>query len=232
VDFNLLKGDSKRASFLTCDELLDLYLSEENPPPMIDLTGGQPDLIPEWIPWMMQSIIDNGLEDKIYLWSDDNLSNDFFWKYLSDKQIDLISSYKMYSRVCCFKGIDSDSFSLNTKADKQLFFNQFDLCKRLLKLNLDLYFYITLTATTNTRFEIVVPQFFDYVQAIDELLPLRIIPLRVIEFTPVILRMNKGFNDMLMGQYQCLEVWQNEMTKRFSSKQLKQPITEVQLGKY
>src|SRR4051812_44305824 len=32
VDFELLKGDSKHSKFITCDQLLELYLSEENPP--------------------------------------------------------------------------------------------------------------------------------------------------------------------------------------------------------
>ena len=77
VDFKLLSGDSKYSSFLTCDEMVDLYLKEENPAPMIDLTGGQPDLTPEWIPWMMQTLIERGLDKKIFLWSDDNLSNDY-----------------------------------------------------------------------------------------------------------------------------------------------------------
>jgi len=55
---------------------------------MIDLSGGQPDLTPEWIPWMMEELNNRGLTDKVYLWSDDNLSNDYFWKYLSDAEID------------------------------------------------------------------------------------------------------------------------------------------------
>src|ERR1043165_6298843 len=54
VDYSLLSGDQRHGSFLTCEQMLDLYLAEKNPPPMIDLTGGQPDLTPEWVPWMMQ----------------------------------------------------------------------------------------------------------------------------------------------------------------------------------
>ena len=75
-----------------------------------------------------------------------------------------MSSYKMYSRVCCFKGIDGNSFILNTKADPKLFTNQFELCKRLLDINLDLYCYVTLTATTETNFEKVIPEFLDKAQ--------------------------------------------------------------------
>ncbi len=227
VDYKLLNGDSRYSSYLTCDEMVDLYLNEENPPMMIDLTGGQPDLTPEWVPWMMQTLKERGLDKKIYLWSDDNLSNDYFWKYLTDEQIDLITSYEMYSRVCCFKGIDEKSFSLNTKADPKLFYNQFELCKRLMEIGLDLYCYITLTANTDTNFEMAIPKFLDKVQTIDEKLPLRIVPLKIFEFTPVLSRMNGGFDDMIQGQYKAIKVWENELSKRFTKKELGLKITEV-----
>lgn len=233
VDFKLLNGDSKYASFLTCNEMVDFYLKEKNPASMIDLTGGQPDLTPEWVPWMMQTLKEKGLDKKIYLWSDDNLSNDYLWKFLSNEQIDLMSSYKMYSRVCCFKGIDEKSFSLNTKAEPKLFSNQLELCKRLLEINLDLYCYITLTANTDTNFEMAVPKFLDAIQAIDEILPLRIVPLRIFDvFTPIASRMDDGFRDMLKGQYSAMKVWERELAKRFSTEQLTKPITEIELKKY
>jgi uncharacterized Fe-S cluster-containing radical SAM superfamily protein len=233
VDFKLLNGDSRFASFLTCNEMVEMYLNEENPAPMIDLTGGQPDLTPEWVPWMMETLKEKGIDEKVYLWSDDNLSNDYLWKYLSNEQIDLMSSYKMYSRVCCFKGIDERSFSLNTKAEPNLFQNQFNLCKRLLEINLDLYCYITLTANTDTNFEIAVPKFLDDVQSIDEMLPLRIVPLRVFDsFSPIASRMNNSFRDMLQGQYDAIRVWKKELIKRFSDEHLNQSITEISLKKY
>lgn len=233
VDFKLLSGDSRYSSFLTCDEMVDLYLKEENPAPMIDLTGGQPDLTPEWVPWMMQTLKEREIDKKIFLWSDDNLSNDFLWKYLTNEQIDLMSSYKMYSRVCCFKGIDEKSFSLNTKAEPTLFAKQFELCKRLLEINLDLYCYVTLTANTDTDFEIAVPKFLDDVQAIDEMLPLRIVPLRILdEYKPVESRVNDEFRDMLNGQYDAIEIWNGELKKRFTKEQLNKPITEINLIKY
>lgn len=233
VDFKLLSGDSKYSSFLTCDEMVDLYLKEKNPALMIDLTGGQPDLTPEWVPWMMQALKERELDTKIFLWSDDNLSNDYLWKYLTNEQIDLMSSYKMYSRVCCFKGIDERSFSLNTKAEPNLFAKQFELCKRLLEINLDLYCYITLTANTDTNFEIAVPKFLDDVQAIDEMLPLRIVPLRVLDtYKPIASRINDEFRDMLNGQYDAIEIWKKELVKRFTTEQLSKPITEISLTKY
>ena len=83
---------------------------------MIDLTGGQPDLVPEWVPWMMRALQESGFEDRVYLWSDDNLSNDYFWRFLSPADQELVATWPMYGRVCCFKGYDPTSFAFNTAA--------------------------------------------------------------------------------------------------------------------
>lgn len=229
VDFKLLSGSPKYSNFKTCDELLNLYLKEKKPPKVIDLTGGQPDLTPEWVPWMMNSLIDRGLENDIYLWSDDNLSNDYFWRFLSDKNIDLIKNYKMYGRVCCFKGIDRDSFSLNTQTSPELFNNQLELARRLIDLEIDLYFYITLTSSTQTNFNKVIPYFMDRLQSIHKNLPLKIVPLEVFEFTPVISRMNDQNRDLIKGQYEAIKVWTSELNKRYSSDILETLITDIKL---
>lgn len=229
VDFKLLNGDEKHSAFLSCDEMLDLYLDHPNPPEMLDLTGGQPDLTPEWVPWMMEALTNRNLHEKRFLWSDDNLSNDYFWKYLTNEQIDRIRTYKMYSRVCCFKGIDETSFSLNTKANPNLFTRQFDLCRRLHGLGIDLYFYITLTASVSTNFLYAVPAFLDEIQKIHPNIPLRMVPLQVLEFTPVKSRMNETTTDLIKGQYKAIELWNTELQKRFNSSLLETPITEIQI---
>jgi hypothetical protein len=41
---------------MTTDALVELYASEALRPAVIDLSGGSPDLTPEWIPWMMRSL--------------------------------------------------------------------------------------------------------------------------------------------------------------------------------
>ena len=235
VDFKLLNGNPNHSSFKTCEELLDLLVKEPNYPKIIDLTGGQPDLTPEWVPWMMDALIDRGLENEFYLWSDDNLSNDYFWRYLSADQIQKIQKYEKYGRVCCFKGIDKNSFALNTKANPDLFDYQFDLVKRLIPLNLDLYFYITLTTSVETDLHQSVPKFFDKIQSIHKNLPLRIVPLEIKEFTPVLNRFNKTKSDLnllkshIESQNLAIELWGHEMTKRFSAEELLLPITNVKI---
>ena len=48
VDFELLSGDRRYSEFKTAGELIDLYKLEPDAPQVIDLSGGQPDLVPEW----------------------------------------------------------------------------------------------------------------------------------------------------------------------------------------
>lgn len=230
VDSKSLTGNLKYASFLTCDDMLDLYLSQDNLPQVLDLTGGQPDLTPEWVFWMMEAIIKRGLENKIFLWTDDNLSNDYLRMYLTDDQIHFMATYKMYSRVCCFKGIDEQTFSLNTNADPKLFENQFLLCERLLNLGFDLYCYLILVSPTITDYKSVIPKFLDRIQKIHELLPLRIVPLRVFKFTPLEIRMDSTHADMLKGQLKAIDFWKVEIQKRFNTKLLNLPITELSLN--
>lgn len=231
VDFKLLSANKRYANFLTCDDMIELYLGQSNPPPVIDLTGGQPDLTPEWVPWMMRTLICRGLDKNVFLWSDDNLGNDYLWKYVSKEDLNLMSDYKMYARVCCFKGIDANSFSMNTLAEPDLFDRQFDIFKKLLELGIDLYCYLTMPAPTNTDFDTAINRLLDRLQGIDKNLPLRIVPLRIFEFTPTRERMTDLQIDLLKGQFIALDVWLEQLNQRFSKDTLSKPITEIPLRK-
>lgn len=227
VDFKLLSGSRKYSDFLDCNTLIDYYLDQDTPPLMIDLTGGQPDLTPEWVPWMMEALIERGLSDKIYLWSDDNLSNDYFWKYLSEEQIELVTTYKMYGRVCCFKGIDEASFAHNTGAHPSWYPQQFDIWERLLKTGMDLYSYVTLPAESTTDMPSTIKKFLDHIQRVDENFPLRMTPLKISEFTPAVSRIKDLEKDLFVGQELAISLWRDEMSRRFSKEQLALPITET-----
>ena len=220
----------KYAKWVSVSELIDLYLQEKNRPPVIDLSGGQPDLIPEWIPWTIKELINKGLENDVYLWSDDNLSNDYFWKYLSNDDIDLITSYKNYGKVCCFKGFDSDSFSFNTSADPRLFDQQFLLLKKFLKLKIDIYCYVTLTSISNISIPEKIAKFFDRLQDIDHNLPLRTIPLEIIPYSPVKSRLNEQNTQSMVNQQIAIKEWNKQIRDRFRSSQISKNITDIHLG--
>ena len=229
VPFRLLSANHSHASWLSAPEMLDLYLEQPDPPPVIDLTGGQPDLTPEWVPWILQEICSRNLEDRIYVWSDDNLSTDYFWKYLENEDIQILRKATNYGRVGCFKGFDEESFSFNTHADGSLFSRQFDLFQRLLELGIDLYAYVTLTSPTDENMIERIQRFVDRLQSLHPNLPLRTIPLEIQVFTPVRSRLRTVTNSAIEFQKTAVEAWNRQIEKRYSISERALPITEVSL---
>jgi uncharacterized Fe-S cluster-containing radical SAM superfamily protein len=229
VPFNLLDANKKHSALLSPAELVALYLDQPEPPCVVDLSGGQPDLVPEWVPWMIEELQRNGLTEKVYLWSDDNLSNDYFWRYLSEAHRRTIMSYPHYGRVCCFKGFDGESFSFNTLAEPLLFEQQFELMRRLISLGIDLYAYVTFTTPTIANLRQKMRAFVDRLQILNHNFPLRTVPLRIECFTPVLPRLNEGKVAALRNQADALAVWQEELESRFSHAERSRNISEILL---
>jgi uncharacterized Fe-S cluster-containing radical SAM superfamily protein len=229
VPFNLLAANERHAGWLSAEQLVGLYLAEESRPLVLDCSGGQPDLIPEWIPWMMAELRARDVADAIYLWSDDNLSNDFFWRYLTPGQLREVAGYRNYGRVCCFKGFNADSFSFNTKADAALFDRQFELFARLLTLDLDLYAYATFTATTDAGLVRDMANFVDRLQLIHRNLPLRIVPLRIENYGVVQHRVGVQQRVALAVQENAITAWNEQIEARFGEDERRVPMPSVSL---
>lgn len=231
VPFNLLSANEENAGWLTAEDMVELYLSEPERPLIIDCSGGQPDLVPEWIPWMMRTLRARGLAESVYLWSDDNLSNDYFWRYLKPADHELIASYGMYGRVCCFKGYNQSSFTFNTKAAPELFAKQFELFTRLLHLGIDLYAYATFTAPDDAHLGPDMAAFVDRLQLIHPNLPLRLVPLRIEEFGVVAPRVRDEHRRALAVQEEAVEAWDVELRARFSEHERQVPMPAVVIGR-
>jgi len=230
VPFELLAGNPDQGQWFTVGELLDLYLAEVNRPVVIDLTGGSPDLTPEWVVWMMEALRERGLDRTVYLWSDDNLSTDYLWRYLSHEQRRAMVQYANYGRVACFKGFDAASFAFNTRAAPEAFDTQFKLMARLLALGLDCYGYATFTGASSVGVSSAMERFVDHLQLLDENLPLRTIPLHIDPFTPVKPRLNDARREALNVQDAAISAWNEELGRRFSAADRALSITEVPCG--
>lgn len=228
VPHELLESNIRYADWITSSALLDLFLSQENPPPVIDISGGQPDLVPEWLLSIMIELKTRGLDEKFYLWSDDNLSTDYFWSCLSDSDRETIATYRNYGRVCCFKGFDPQSFSFNTGVEASFYENQFELFKRFLDLNIDLFAYVTLTSPVPITKDHM-KRFVDKLQAINSYLPLRTVPLEIISYTPVKKRLFSIHEEALKHQYKAIEFWNEELRNRFSDGERNQNIAEIKI---
>jgi uncharacterized Fe-S cluster-containing radical SAM superfamily protein len=167
VPYNLLSADPKHSDWLSAENLVRLYRRESDRPRIIDLSGGSPDLVPEWTVWMMKALTDADLQDTTYLWTDDNLSTTYLFDALSADELCQMREYRNYGRVCCFKGFDARSFTFNTQAAEADFDRQFHIMQRLLTLGLDVYGYATFTAPTDDGIEEAMKIFVDRLQELD-----------------------------------------------------------------
>lgn len=222
-------GDAREGQWLSPRDLVEMYLEEVPRSYVIDLSGGSPNLAPEWVPWVMTELKERKLSDCVYLWSDDNLSNDFFWTKLSDADHELIHSYKNYGRVCCFKGYNELSFSYNTGCNTKQFAFQFEIMKRLFLFGLDLYGYVTLTTPSIGNLAEDMKRFVDRLQAVHYNLPLRVIPLLIYPFAPVKSRMTPVKEMAINNQWYVVEAWNKELESRYPSEIRETNIADIQL---
>ena len=233
VDYPLLSGNPAHSEQRTTIELVDLFAAEPERPCVIDLTGGQPDLVPEWVPWMLDALADRDLAEQVYLWSDDNLSNDYFFQKLTPAQRRRLDTATNYGKVCCFKGYDARSFAFNTSAAPELFDRQFALMARLLReTELDVYTYVTLTSPTEDGVEDAVAEFVDRLQDLDPNLPLRTVPLQIRAFTPTRPRMTAVHDRALATQELAIEAWNTQLQARYPEDARATSICDVHLRRH
>jgi uncharacterized Fe-S cluster-containing radical SAM superfamily protein len=227
VDFALLSGNRRFSEFKTAEELIELYLKEEQRPIVIDLSGGQPDLVPEWTLWFLQAMERYGLRDSVYVWSDDNLSNDYLWRYSTAEDIRYMRSAENYGRVGCFKGFDPTSFAFNTAADPELFKQQFSLMRRLVESGFDVYGYSTFTSQSSPDVRRKMRDFVDRLQTeVHPIFPLRTVPLRIQSFSPTASRIGESEECALKVQEDAIEAWNDEIASRFTVEQRNRSIVD------
>lgn len=230
VPYNLLAGDSRRGRWMTTEALVRLYATEKDVPALIDLSGGSPDLTPEWIPWMMRSLENAGLSETTFLWSDDNLSTDYLFSLMTEDDRRTLVSYRNYARVCCLKGFDAASFSFNTAADPVAFEKQFEILGRYLALGVDVYGYVTLTGADLSTVRTAVPKLIDRLQALSESFPLRVVPLEIRNFTPTDKRSKNSSDGFALAdqvQQDAIEIWMRELDLRYTKAERCRNIADI-----
>lgn len=232
VPDNLRRLDSKNSKWFSVKEIVDRLEKECVDRSVIDLSGGNPELTPEWPLWLARELKRRNLDWKYYIWSDDTLSTENMFKYLTDEEIDELSQYKNYGKVCCFKGFDAESYEFNCSLPKRLFYDTFKILKKYIQRGFDVYGYITLTTNDVEDIETKIGNFMDLVQKeVTKNFILRIIPLKIFQFTPTKGRMIKKKDSLqaLKNQEIVLNAWKKELKKRFSSKELRKSVCDVKI---
>jgi uncharacterized Fe-S cluster-containing radical SAM superfamily protein len=230
VDGPMLTASPGRAQFLSADDLVRMYMDEPVRARIVTLTGGQPDLVPEWLPWMMQSLRKRGLEDDVFLWMDDNLTTDFAWRCLGHADWALIRGWRNFAKVACFKSFCGPGFAENTGAAPQWFASQLACFERLHRSGIDLYGYIILTIT-DLSWVSQLPLFMDRLQRdVHENILLRITPLEIKLYGPTKERMSPADGLAVKNQYRVLELWNEELERRYPASMRSLAMSQVPLG--
>lgn len=224
VDDDRLSASKRVSSFKSAAELFDLYEAEPIQLDIIDLSGGQPDLVPEWTLWMTEEARKRRLSEQLFFWIDDNLSNDYLFRYLSAPQIARIAEMPRLSRMGCFKGFDGASFSFTTQAPEAHFDTQLEVARRIIAAGFEFYAYATFTCPSARELAVKMRKFVDNLQSIHEVLPLRTTPLMIKKFAAAKTRLDQSREASLDYQVVAFQHWDYEIQRRFTiEERLKRP---------
>ncbi len=179
---------------------------------------------------MLQALARRALGREVYVWTDDNLSSDLYWRVLKEDDRAFLAGHEAFGKVGCFKGFDHQSFAFNTGADASLFDRQFDLMRRYIGSGLRMFAYVTLTSPSRDRVKPGVAEFVDRLQSVDQNLPLRTVPLRIDVYRPTGLRLNASREVALDVQHDAVAAWLTELESRFSREERRLTICDVPLG--
>lgn len=96
--------------------------------------------------------------------------------------------------------------------------------------NLDLiYGYVTITAEDYSGIEGRVDEFMDRLQTIHPLLPLRVVPLKIFQFSPTKTRTAEKHMRAIEQQSLAAVAWKKQLNSRFSTEQLETRISDINL---
>jgi len=93
----------------------------------------------------------------------------------------------------------------------------------------DTYAYVTLTTPNQQDIRSKIAEFVDRLQALDENLPLRTVPLEIQVFTPVQRRMDSERTESLANQERAVDAWGEEIQRRFEPSLRALAINDVPL---
>lgn len=241
VDRVCNSANPKYGRYFTAEEYLTQFLVESRKNQnsaipelklnILRISGGEVFIIPEIILWMAEAIEKFKLEDYIYVWVDCNLcTGDFYWRYLTPEQREKIRNFKNLGVCVCYKGFDRKTFHENTKATPEFFDEQFKLHRRLIDEGLDVYSYLYPIAGSTYNLRKRLASFMDRLQwEISYYAPLRMATPLIKVYSPTQKRLNPEREKALKNQRLAMEIWKEELQKRFTHEELTLRPHEIQV---
>lgn len=209
VPYASLRAAPATSAWRTADALVDLYLNLDERSPVLDLSGGSPDLAPEWIAWTLEAVEQRGASPTTFVWSDDNLSSDRLLDREGRRTLEAIARYPNYGRACCLKGFDAPSFAYNTRAHPDGFEQQLAILEGYARSEMDLYLYLPLVGPPNAPARAQVEAILERLAAIRVDLPMRTVPLFIGRFGVMAGRVDADRERALDRQWELLEHWRD-----------------------
>ncbi len=207
VPFASLRADPATSAWRTSDALVDEYMGLERRPSILDLSGGSPDLAPEWIAWTLEAIERRGAAGSTFVWSDDNLSSDRLVAGDGRAIADAIASFPNYGRACCLKGYDGQSFAFNTMASPDGFDRQLAILAAYAATAIDIYIYLPLVGPAIGDPRTQIERILDRLSSIRADLPARTVPLFISHFGSMAGRVDAVRSRALDRQWELVAHW-------------------------
>lgn len=214
VPYQLLDGNARSARWQSVDDLLDMFIRLPDRPSIVDLSGGSPEIAPEWPAWFAEALIDRGLQQSVYLWSDDSLTTDLLLTSEMRPILKTLEEYPGYGRVCCIKGIDPITYAEATRDSEDGFDRQLRILEGYLGTGLDIYGYVTLLPPPTEKPRGAIELLLDRLQSVSPKFPERLVPLKLLPFGVTTQRVSADRMRALRAQDELIEIWKEVLAGR------------------
>ena len=215
VDKSNRNGSNMSSKYLSANELLDLCIDNGEYPKNIDISGGSPDLVPEFVLWILEAVEQRGLKGKISIWVDSNLNSKYYETCLSKPDLEYISNFPNFRFLCSLKGWNEESAYFNSGMTGT-FQQQLDCLRFFVEHKMNLYLYVTLISSKIPT-EKDLRKLFDLLYDIDKDLPTYTIPLGIKPFHAVTDKAKRNILGSWSSQINCAKIWDTILLEHYNA---------------
>jgi uncharacterized Fe-S cluster-containing radical SAM superfamily protein len=237
-DDALLKG--KNLAYLTPKELVDRFIqqrindySQGMQSNVLRISGGEPFLAPELILGCLKEIKRRGLDDRIFIWAETNLSP--FLKESNSSppivetwvNLDEFAGFRNFALHPCVHGTSPENLREITKVDSKWFDGLLEGFKTLIQRKIDIY----PTFSPNMCPPRDVEGLFQKLSSIHEYLPLRFALIEYhLDYPSVFMRHEAQQHLTVYNKYLVIKKWNELLLKTYGLSYAEKPRQEIPLS--